>query len=178
VNDKLLRLPAVLFGIILVADQVTKLIALNTLTPSVPVPFLGQAVRWTLVYNPGGAFSTQLAGSPFYLVFSLIVLAFLIYYIIKNRQARFAVIPLSIVAGGAAGNIIDRLRFSQVVDFIDCDIPDITIGSYNLDRWPIFNIADSAISCGIIATIVLIYYFSRKARRLARQNPDLTDIKP
>jgi signal peptidase II len=178
VNDKLLRLPAVLFGIILVADQVTKLIALNTLTPSVPVPFLGQAVRWTLVYNPGGAFSTQLAGSPFYLVFSLIVLAFLIYYIIKNRQARFAVIPLSIVAGGAAGNIIDRLRFSQVVDFIDCDIPDITIGSYNLDRWPIFNIADSAISCGIIATIVLIYIYSRKARRLARQNPDLTDIKP
>lgn len=177
-NGKLLRLPAALFCLVLVSDQITKQIALNTLTPSVPVPFLGQAVRWTLVYNPGGAFSTRLAGSPFYLVFSLIVLAFLIYYIIKNRQARFAVIPLSIVAGGAAGNIIDRLRFGQVVDFIDCDIPDITIGSYNLDRWPIFNIADSGISCGIIATIVLIYYFSRKARRLAAQNPDIPETKP
>lgn len=175
--DKPLRLPAILFFLVLVTDQLTKLIALNALTPSVPVPFLGETVRWTLVYNPGGAFSTRLAGSLFYLIFSLIVLAFLVYYIIKQRQVRFLVIPLSIVAGGAAGNIIDRFRFGQVVDFVDCNIPDITIGSYHLDRWPIFNVADSAISCGIIVTIVFIYYFAHKAKRLARQNPDIPETK-
>jgi signal peptidase II len=175
--DRLLRLPAVLFLLVLVTDQLTKMIALNLLTPSVPVPFLGDAVRWTLVYNPGGAFSTRLAGSLFYLIFSLIVLVFLVYYIIRQRHVRFMVLPLSIVAGGATGNIIDRLRFGQVVDFIDCNIPDITIGSYHLDRWPIFNVADSAISCGIIVTIIFIYYYAHKAKILAQQNPDTPQTK-
>jgi signal peptidase II len=177
VTDKSLRLPAILFFLVLLIDQVTKLIALKTLAPSVPVPFLGETVRWTLVYNVGGAFSTRLAGSTFYLIFSLVIFIGLVYYIIKQRHIRFMVLPLSIIAGGAAGNIIDRFRFGRVVDFIDCDIPDIAIGSYHLDRWPIFNVADSAISCGIIVTIFLIYYFAHKAKQLAKQNIDAPQTK-
>jgi signal peptidase II len=178
VSNRSLRLPAILFFLVLLTDQVTKWIALKTLTPSVPVPFLGDTVRWTLVYNVGGALSTRLAGSTFYLIFSIIIFIGLVYYIVKQRHIRFMAIPLSIIAGGAAGNIIDRFRFGQVIDFIDCDIPDITIGSYHLDRWPIFNVADSAISCGIIVTIILIYYFAHKAKKLARQNPDVSESNP
>lgn len=171
-SDKSLRLPALLFLIILLSDQLTKQLALAWLQPAVPVPVLGEMLRWTLVFNPGGAFSVRLGSSTVYLITSIIIFLVLLLYIYRQRHVRFVVIPLSIVAGGALGNIIDRIRFGEVVDFIDVDIPDIVIGSYNLDRWPIFNIADSALSCGIITTIILIYYHAHKAKRQTRQeNP-------
>lgn len=151
-----------LFGLVLILDQITKMIALATLPPGIPVPVLGNTLRWTLVYNPSGAFSLRLGSPQYYLISSVIIFCFLIYYIIRNRHINHIAIPLSIVAGGAAGNIIDRFRFGQVIDFIDCDIPDIVIGSYHLERWPIFNIADSALSCGIIITLLLIYFHKDK----------------
>ncbi len=176
--DKSLRLPALLFLIIVLSDQLTKQLALAWLQPTVPVPFLGEMLRWTLVFNPGGAFSVRLGSSTAYLITSIIIFLVLVYYVYRHRHVRFVVIPLSIVAGGALGNIIDRIRFGQVVDFIDCDIPDITIGSYNLDRWPIFNIADSALSCGIIITIILIYYHAHKAKRQMREEHPSAPVPP
>lgn len=150
------------FIIVLVADQVTKYIALSTLKLGLPIEVLGDYLRWTLTFNPGGAFGMKLGGTAYYLISSLVIFGFLVYYIWRNRHISFIAVPLTIVAGGAVGNIIDRIRFGEVVDFIDCEFIDINIGSYHLDRWPIFNIADMAISCGIFATILLILYHSRK----------------
>lgn len=152
-----------LFVAVLVLDQVTKYIALSTLTLGQPVQVIGDYLRWTLAYNPGGAFGMRLGGPNYYLISSLIVFAILIFYVIKNRHITFISIPLALVSGGAAGNIIDRFRYGEVVDFIDCEFIDISIGSYNLDRWPIFNIADMAVSCGIIITIIFMMYHSKKA---------------
>lgn len=159
------------FIVVIVADQVTKYIALTTLTVGLPVPVIGEYWRWTLTFNPGGAFGMQLGGTTYYLVSSLAILVILLFYIWRNRHIDFLAIPLTIVSAGAMGNIIDRIRFGEVVDFIDCEFFDINIGSYHMDRWPIFNVADMAVSCGITATILLIMYHSRK-------NPAGTEAAP
>lgn len=161
----------ILFFAVLLVDQATKAIALETLRLGDPVPVVGNLLRWTLTYNPGGAFGVRLGSSTYYLVSSVIIFAILIFYIWRNRDVDHIAIPLTIVAGGAVGNIVDRLRFGEVVDFIDCDFPDITIGSYHMERWPIFNVADMAVSIGIVVTILFIFYHSYKdaKRRLVEE---------
>ena len=154
----------ILFAVILIGDQLTKQIALQHLRPGVSVPFLGDFVRWTLVYNPGGAFSMRLGSPTYHLISSIVILIILLFYVVRHRRTPHIAIPLTIVAAGAVGNIIDRFRFGQVIDFIDCDFFDISVGSNQLDRWPIFKVADWGISCGIGATIFLMYYYGRKTR--------------
>ncbi len=156
---------ALLFSIVLLVDQVTKYIAVSTLKIGVSVPVVGDLVRWTLTYNPGGAFGVRLGGSGYYLITSFIIFFILVFYIWRHRSIGYIAVPLSIVAGGAAGNILDRLRLGEVIDFIDCDFFDIHIGSYNMDRWPIFNVADMAVSTGIIITILLIFFYSHKTAK-------------
>ena len=163
-TDKTIRILPLLFAVVLIVDQVTKQIALNTLQRGLPVPVWGDFLRWTLTFNPGGAFSIRLGSSTYYLISSIIIFVILVGYIIYNRHKAHIAVPLTFVAGGAVGNIIDRIRFGEVVDFIDCDFFDISIGSYYMDRWPIFNVADMAVSCGIIATIFLIYFHDRRRK--------------
>lgn len=165
VTEKHIRLLPLIFALILILDQFTKYIALQNLLPGRPVPFLGDFLRWTLVFNPGGAFSMRLGSSNYYLAASIVIFIALVFYIIRNRKTALLAVPLTIVAGGAAGNIIDRFRFGKVVDFIDCEFFDISIGSYHMDRWPIFNIADMAVSCGIISVILLTYFHNWKNNR-------------
>ncbi len=152
-------LPLIVFATVL-ADQITKQIALDNLEYGQPVPVIGDYLRWTLVFNPGGAFSINLGSPIYYQTMALLIFIFLLYYIFRHRHTMYISIPLSFVAGGALGNIIDRFRFGEVVDFIDCEFPDISILGYHMERWPIFNIADMGVSVGIIATIISIYFFS------------------
>lgn len=163
-----------LFCIVLLVDQITKYIAVSTLNIGVSVPVVGDLVRWTLTYNPGGAFGLRLGSSAYYLVSSFIIFFILVYYIWRNRSAAYIAVPLSIVAGGAAGNIVDRLRLGEVIDFVDCDFFNIHIGSYNMDRWPIFNVADMAVSTGIVITILLIFFYSRKTDESQETRTDET----
>ncbi|MCP4569842.1 MAG: signal peptidase II [FCB group bacterium] len=170
-TDRATRILPWLFIAVLVLDQATKYIALKTLHLGMPVPVLGEYLRWTLTFNPGGAFSVRLGGPTYYLVSSLIIFTILVAYVYYHRRTAHVAVPLSIVAGGAAGNIVDRFRFGEVVDFIDCEFFDITIGSYHLERWPIFNIADMAVSCGIITTIFLIYFYGREKKDTIQDQP-------
>jgi len=163
---------ALLFSVVLLLDQVTKYIAVSTLRVGDSVPVIGDLVRWTLTYNPGGAFGVRLGGAAYYLVTSFIIFFILIFYVWRHRYIGYIAVPLSIVAGGAAGNIIDRLRLGEVIDFIDCDFFNIHIGSYNMDRWPIFNVADMAVSTGIVITILLIFFFSHDSAESQEPQPD------
>jgi signal peptidase II len=164
-----------LFFAILAVDQATKTIAVSNLRVGESVPVIDDMLRWTLTYNPGGAFGVRLGSSTYYLLSSVFIFIVLIFYIWRNRQVSHVVIPLTIVAGGAVGNIIDRVRFGEVVDFIDCEFPDISLGSYHMERWPIFNIADMAVSVGIVVTIFFIFYHSYRdaRRRLAEEQTEL-----
>ncbi|MEW5797067.1 MAG: signal peptidase II [Candidatus Zixiibacteriota bacterium] len=157
-------------GLVVIADQATKLWAVAYLADKTSVSIIGDFLMFTLVYNEGGAMGTQIGPSAYYLVMALIVLPFVGYYIYRHRYMPAISLPLAFIAGGAVGNLIDRIRLGQVVDFIDVDFFDISIGSFQLDRWWTFNVADSCISCSIV--FLLAYMFvQRKGKDHAPKLP-------
>lgn len=148
-------------AVVVAADQITKVWAVESLTNQPSMRVLGDFLRFTLVYNQGGAMGTQLGSSTYYLVMALLVLPFLLLFIYRNRHHRVVTLPLSFIAGGALGNLIDRINLGQVVDFIDVDFWDIDIMGYRLERFWIFNIADAAISCAIVFMIIYVFFFQK-----------------
>lgn len=126
---------------------------------------LGDFLMFTLVYNEGGAMGTRLGPSASYLVMAFVVLPFLLYYIYHNRKDLMYSLPLSFIAGGAVGNLIDRIRLGKVIDFVDADFFDIDFLGFHMDRFWVFNVADAAISCAITFLLVLLV-FSRKKEKL------------
>ncbi len=139
------------------SDQITKLWAVDALTNQPPVPVIGEFFRFTLVYNYGGAMGTSFGPSHYYLITALIILPLLFFYLYQSRHQKLVAIPLSFIAGGALGNVIDRLRIGKVVDFIDVDFFDLNLFGYQLDRWWTFNIADAAITCSIVFILVTMF---------------------
>ena len=109
-----------------------------------------------LTYNPGAAFSF-LANHDgwqrwFFTVLALAAAVFFIVQIYQNRMQKLANVGFALIAGGALGNMIDRLRIGMVVDFLDFHWHDM--------HWPAFNLADSAIFLGVV--LVLWYELTRK----------------
>lgn len=144
---------------VLVVDQATKLWALSALMDGRPVQVLGDFLQFTLVYNYGGAMGTQFGSSTAYLIVALGILPFLGYYIYRHRTDYKLALPLSFIAGGALGNLADRIRLGKVVDFIDVDFFDIP--SIGLSRWWTFNVADAAISCAIVFLVIYTFIGAR-----------------
>lgn len=143
-------------------------------------------MRFTFVYNQGGAFGLKLGNIIFYSVMSFAAAVIIIFYMIKTKNTNKIVTAiLALVVGGAIGNFIDRIAYGQVVDFIDVNIPDIRIpafsffGGYELFRWYIFNIADMALTVGLIGFIVylLIKGDSLETRTDIRPN-DIPPVSP
>ena len=112
---------------------------------------------FSLVYNEGGAMGTRLGPSGYYLGMALLIMPLVLFYIYRNREVPMISIPLALIAGGAIGNLIDRIRLGRVIDFIDVDFFDISIGSFHLFRWWTFNIADAAISCAIVFLVIHMF---------------------
>ena len=131
--------------VIVVSDIITKAIAVRSLVPQrVPHELIGDTVRFTLVYNPGAAFGLHLGEYSRWIFMVLTIGALVIlgrlYRATKDGDL-LRTMAISLVCGGAIGNLIDRVRSAQgVVDFIDVGIGDA--------RWPTFNIADMAVSVG------------------------------
>lgn len=131
-------------------DAWTKYLASTQLVMFQPVEVTAW-LNWRLAHNPGAAFSF-LAGAGgwqrwFFTGLAFVVSVFLLSWLFKTeRHQRLLPLALSLVLGGAIGNVIDRLRHGYVIDFID-----VHAGGYH---WPAFNIADSAITCGIILLLL------------------------
>jgi len=145
--------------VVLILDQCTKLLADAMLSMQQSVlllPFL--ALR--KAYNYGAAFSFLGDASGwqrwFFIVLALVVIGILITWLRRlppgNTGARVALV---LILGGAAGNVIDRLVYGYVIDFID-----VFYGSWH---WPTFNIADSAISVGVFLLLVDSFREHRQA---------------
>jgi len=145
---------------IVVADFVTKLFA-EALLGRIPVPVIGEWVQLRLVYNEGAAFGLHLGEYSRWIFFALAVLALVVLgSMVRSTQPgdRFRLGALALVCGGAAGNLIDRIRSAQgVVDFVD-----IGVGAW---RWPTFNVADSAITVGAIALALSLWQEGRTQQR-------------
>lgn len=139
-----------LAALLLILDQWTKLIALGALEYAVPVPVF-PGLDWKLVYNHGAAFSF-LAGASgwqrwFFLALALgISVALTVWLRRLPRRAWNLCLPLALIVSGAIGNAIDRALYGYVVDFIHV--------YWREWSWPVFNIADSAISVGAVMLIL------------------------
>ena len=147
-----------LAAVIVVLDQITKLIALSRLILGTPVTLVDGFLALTLVMNPGLAFGL-LAGIPasWRWVVGLLSLVALVVLL----RVALRILPsggwreqsaIGLIFGGAVGNLIDRTRFGAVVDFVDVYVRDW--------HWPAFNVADSAITVGV-AALALVVVFER-----------------
>ena len=137
--------------LVIVLDQVTKQIAENYLLPHQAVSVL-PFFDWYLTYNPGAAFSFLAdAGGwqRWFFTIVAILVSGLIFHWLRNlsREETWTAVPLSLILGGAIGNVIDRLYLGAVIDFIQVWLTP----TY---AWPAFNIADAAISVGIVLLII------------------------
>ncbi len=128
---------------VLIADQITKWWAQMSL-PMAQAIKVTDFLNWFLIYNPGAAFSflSQAGGWQrwFFTVIGIVAAIVIIWLLQKNAQDRPFCLALSLILGGAIGNVLDRLMYGAVVDFIDVH--------YDGWHWPAFNIADSAICIG------------------------------
>ena len=146
-----------LASIVLIADQLTKIwvdasFALASPfapvgTPEAPTPVIGDLVRIAKSYNDGGIFGIAGDSAPVLAAASIGVIAVIV--LVQARQGRhdpLLTVALGLLLGGALGNLVDRLRFGHVVDFVDMGIGD--------QRWYTWNIADAAISIAIVLLLI------------------------
>ena len=160
--------------VLIVIDQITKLLADRFLVPGEPVPIIEGCFNLTLVYNPGAAFG-MFGNLPdpyrrFVLAFvSLVALMVVVRFMIREaRYDRISQLALVAILSGAIGNIIDRVRLDAVIDFLD-----FYWGSHH---WPAFNVADSAISIGV-TVLMLRVLFGRKMFHESRRTLEAATAK-
>ena len=135
-------------GGVLALDQWTKRLATLHLAGRQSVDVLGEFVRLTFAQNSGVAFSLG-AGTrfPFYL-FSIAAAVVILWLLARGRVPRVGQqVALALILGGALGNLVDRITTGLVVDFIE-----VGLGRF---RWPVFNVADSAVSIGVVLFLLL-----------------------
>ena len=123
-------------------DQLTKLFAVNYLRPfDPPVEIVGSILRLKLTFNPFGVFGISVGSNELYYVLSIVGLAVLCYVALTVVD-QDNVIVFGLLIGGAIGNLIDRVRFGYVIDFIDMGVGNL--------RWFTYNLADAFITIGAL----------------------------
>ena len=142
---------------VIVLDQAAKLAAVKWIDPASPVE-LAPVLGLVLAYNTGAAFSILSTAGGWqrwlFVGLAVVICAFIVHWLRDlPRGARRTPLALSLILGGAAGNVVDRVRIGAVVDFID-----FHVGGWH---WPAFNVADSAICIG--AALLVLGAFRRGA---------------
>ncbi|MCL2524294.1 MAG: signal peptidase II [Betaproteobacteria bacterium] len=146
-----------LAALIIILDQLTKWLALNLIGPGQSI-YVAPFWNWVLAFNTGAAFSF-LADQPgwqrwFFSILALAVSAWIAVQLHRQPQHKLASLALALIMGGALGNVIDRVFFGAVVDFIQWH----AAGYY----WPAFNIADSAITVGAVLLVIEQLFISHR----------------
>lgn len=149
-----LLVAAPIFLVVLILDLITKAVAVAVLAPSgAPVAVAGEWFRFSLVYNPGAAFGLHLGPYSRWLFIMLTAGALVVLWQLFKQAADTdfrRLIAVSLVAAGALGNAIDRIRSSMgVIDFIDM--------GFGTHRWPTFNVADIAVSSGAVLLALVLW---------------------
>lgn len=143
-NKKILLLASL---IIILLDQLTKVITVKTMSISQSIPLIKNILHLTYVTNTGAGFGIFKNMNSVLIWITIVVIGAIFYYYDKIPKEKFPQISMGLILGGAFGNLIDRIFIGHVIDFIDFRI------------WPVFNVADSAITIGVI---VLVIYFWKK----------------
>jgi signal peptidase II len=151
--------------VVIVVDQLTKYWIDASMVLHDSIPILNGFFNISYVRNPGAAFGFLAGASPafrytFFIAVNIMAIALIVSYIRKaTREESRLILALSFIMAGAVGNLIDRLRFGEVVDFLD-----FYIGSAH---WPAFNVADSSISVGAFFLILELWKRGKKSHHLS-----------
>ena len=150
--------------LVVLLDQATKVWILATLRPHEGFPLIDGFFSIVHERNPGAAFGF-LAGAPplfrsiFFLAVTVAAIVLILHYLRVSRIEKPSLVSaLALILAGAVGNLIDRIRFGEVVDFLD-----VYIGSHH---WPAFNVADSAITVG--AGVLMAVLLRRRKEQTER----------
>jgi signal peptidase II len=170
--------PRLFFGVVasvVLADAYTKVMAVERLVPSrLPREVLGETLRFTLVYNSGAAFGLHLGPWSRWIFTALTFGALAVLWeLYRSTHAgdRVRTLALALVTGGALGNLVDRLKSGRgVVDFIDVGVGGM--------RWPTFNVADMAVSCGAVLLAIVLWREDTAARGAAPVAAEASDPDP
>jgi len=154
--------------VIFFLDQASKMMVQGSMSLGQSRQVLGDLMRFTYILNPNGLMGLSFGPWTRFLLLplSLVALSAIIYFYYRWQGKKIiAAVSLGMILAGAAGNLLDRFRQGAVVDFIDCDFPNISLapfrlgplkfGGYYLDRWYTFNIADSAVLVGVIILLLI-----------------------
>jgi len=143
--------PIIITSIVLtIIDQISKIVVVNLLDTNNNIQLIKNFFYLTYAQNNGAAFSILTGQRILLILITLLIIGMLIYYLKKNfNQDKLNKIAFSLVIGGSIGNLIDRIVRGYVVDFID-----FKIFGYN---FPIFNLADTFITIGVIILIIIAF---------------------
>jgi len=137
-------------GVALLLDQITKIWVMDAMALYESIPVIGSFFKLTYIHNPGAVFGWRLGGKYLHMALMLGALVFVCVMLWRlPKDAKWPAVALSLVLGGAIGNLIDRVRFGVVIDFLDFGFGDT--------RWWIFNLADTWVSVG---TVLLLLTYS------------------
>ena len=125
-------------AIVIIIDQLTKYMVAVNMVEGMSIPIIDEIVHLTFILNPGAAFGLLENNRWFFVGTAIVVLAIIFFYRREiQAEAKPVQVGIALFAGGALGNLIDRVRMGLVIDFFDFRI------------WPVFNIADIAICMGV-----------------------------
>lgn len=134
-------------------DQLIKYLVRQTLPLNESLPVMEPILYWTYVRNEGAAFGFFQGMNWILVLCAVIVICGALVYILSHRPQATIVAALALITGGATGNLIDRLVFGGVIDYIDVKI------------WPVFNLADMAIVAGSLLIIMFVVFCSQEEER-------------
>jgi signal peptidase II len=154
---------------VVIADQITKYAVKSWMFLYESREVFGNFFKLTYIENPGMAFGIQFENKILFTILSVMAALVILVYLIRLPNERFIFkISLGLILGGAIGNLIDRIVYGRVIDFFDVEFFDISIPAfsfifidfpgYSLTRWPVFNIADSAVTCGMILITWMVFF--------------------
>jgi len=144
-KQKLFFFPISIF--VLFIDQLTKRWIMNNMLYGDSESIIGDIVKFTYIRNPNSVFGLKFGGPTISTLLTVIAFIFVIF-LFFNSDTRFSLVSLSLIIGGALGNLTDRILYMEVIDFIQVGAR----GWY----WPTFNVADSFVTIGLT---MIIFYF-------------------
>ena len=170
-TGRLFRSPLLSVAIISISiflvDQLTKYLATIWLKPIFSRPIIGDFLRFTYVENPGMAFGITIENRLVFNMLSLAALALVFFYLYTMKHDNVLRNGFAIILGGALGNLFDRFYAGKVVDFVDVEFFDLNfeggpflfmdLPAYTMTRWPVFNVADVAITIGMLVIIISVF---------------------
>lgn len=160
-GKRLLSLGVLVLGVL--ADALTKLLAVRRLKGEDPVPFIRGILRFSYVENPGAAWGILADHRWVFMLFSALAIAVIVIYLIRRDPPLSLFLALSLVLSGGIGNMIDRTFRGAVVDFIE----------FRLFEFPVFNVADCLVVVG--AGLLVIWLIADTVRERKKKERDGKD---